>query len=1141
MRKTYSVKYFLSFFGACILGTSFLFGQILFPVQSSFKYLKGSEAASLSSNWMDPGFNDGSWQTGNAPFWYGDGVGGTEITDMRYSYLTFYMRSTFQASNIPSIQEISFNVNYDDGFIIWVNGKEVLNVFAPVSHAYNDSATTLHESGAFEEFTLSIFDIDLVEGTNTVAIQGFNYEHASSDFHFNMSIDAALDIPVLVDTIGVTYSHASGYYDNPFTLTITSPDPTANLAYTIDGSNPQESATVITAGTSATIFVDPSNTSGRGATPGFIVRAALSKTGLKPSYPSGRTYIFWDALKNQTYPGDNWPSGDVQGVFVWGVPQVIDYDMDPDVINDSRYSDKIEEAFLDVPTLAINTSVDNLFGVEKGIYVNAGGHGSNWERECTFELFDPSGSEEGFSVNAGVRIRGGYSRHGNYPKHAFRIFFRSEYGEAKLRYPLFGDEGVDTYDKIDVRTSQNYAWSGGSDANTMVREVFSRDMQRDMGRPYTRSRYYHLFLNGMYWGLFQTQERAEARFASDYFGDSSEDYDVIKVGTDGYVVEATDGTIDKWEDIYNDLQGGYENNEDYFRLEGKDSEGNPVPGGEKLVDIDNLIDYMIGIFYTGNFDAPTSPFSSNKGANNFYAIVNKDDKDKGFMFFNHDAEHSLFYYQHWPGIGIQEDRVNIGTLTGDWKMENYSLTTFHPQWLHFKLSANEEYRIRFADRAVMFLSQGGELTPEKCAQRFSARASQIEKAIIGESARWGDGIGSYLKTKDDHWDYEIEHMISQFFPVRTDITINQLKYANLYPSVDAPEIYRNANLLTAQEYDINPGWIISLENPNSGGTLYYSMDGTDPRKIGGDIYSSALQGNSQNVMTLGSSTIITSRIYDNGNWSGLKQIKFFASQEDDLNNLKITEIHYHPEDLIEGTDTISGKDFEFIEFKNIGPTALNLSGITIDSAVYYQFPENTLLGPGQFYVVISKPSGFFKKYGEIGDGNYKGSLANSGEKILVTDAQGDELILFTYDDHNPWPELPDGDGPSMVSVETNPTGDPVLAGYWRASHHIDGSPFADDLIILGIDETFASILEKPTLTVFPNPTSGELNLELSNWSWDKNHSIKLYQLDGQLVYESEFENGETLNINSFGIHTGLYIIKVEVGKWTYTRKIIYTP
>ncbi|NIN35705.1 MAG: hypothetical protein GTO60_11715, partial [Gammaproteobacteria bacterium] len=62
----------------------------------------------------------------------------------------------------------------------------------------------------------------------------------------------------------------------------------------------------------------------------------------------------------------------------------------------------------------------------------------------------------------------------------------------------------------------------GSSQNTLIRDVFSRDVQRDMGQPYTRSRYYHLYINGHYWGIYQTQERADADFAESYLGADSE-------------------------------------------------------------------------------------------------------------------------------------------------------------------------------------------------------------------------------------------------------------------------------------------------------------------------------------------------------------------------------------------------------------------------------------------------------------------------------------------------------------------------------------------------------------------------------------------------------------------------------------------
>lgn len=1142
MKAINRIKYLivtLHFTGLFVVSS---FAQIDFPSNSSFRYLKGSGASSLDPGWMNPGFNDASWSTGNAPFWYGDGVGGTQLTDMEGNYSTLYLRSTFNATNAVNIHEINCLIDYDDGFVIWINGIEALSINAPAVYAYNEFAPANHESGIAETFIISTDEINLQEGTNTIAIQGFNVSLESSDFHIECQMIATPEIPVLPDTVGIGFNHPSGFYTDPFSLTITSPDPGATLIYTLDGSNPQNSSTSFTGGTSTIVTINPLSTTGRGTTPAVVVRASITKNGYQPSYPTGRTYIYLDELRTQNYPGWDWPSGDVWGESVPDDgPQAIDLEMDPDVVNDGRYTNLIDDALLEIPSISIITDNKNLFDPVTGIYVNAEGHGPEWERECTVELINPDGSD-GFNVNAGLRIRGGWSRHYYFPKHAFRLFFRSEYGNAKLEFPLFGDEGVSEFDKIDLRCEMNYAWSIGYPQNSMVREIFSRDSQRGMGQPYTRSRYYHLYLNGMYWGLFQTQERSEARFASDYFGDSAEDYDVIKVNSENYQIEATDGNIALWRRLYDLCGTGFVENEQYFALEGKNAYGRPVAGGEILVDIDNLIDYMLGIFYPGNFDAPTSSFMSNKGCNNFYAIKNRNEKNRGFIFLNHDAEHSLFYYAQPPGVGINENRVNLASRTDGYKMEVNSFSIFHPQWLHYKLSANEEYRMRFADRAVMRLTGTGVFTEEECIERFMDRAEEIDIAVIAESARWGDGSrdGQTPYTKDDQWLYEINHTQSLFFPARTNITINQLRNAGLFPDLDAPEISRNGNILYEQEYQISSDWQIKVDNPNSTGTIYYTINDTDPRRVGGEISDYAVDAGEEVTLDIPASTIIKSRVYDNGEWSALRYIKLFAV-EDDLTQLKITEIHYHPEDLIVGTDTTEGKDLEFIEFKNSGETSLNLSGIVVDSAVYYEFPGNTILGPGQFYVIVSKPSIFYDYYGKISSGNFQGNLSNSGEELLIKDAGETEFIDFTYDDHAPWPEIPDGDGPSLVSNEFNPTGDPSVPVYWRTSYHDGGSPFADDLLNPELTEPATADVDDHSFVIYPNPTQGELNLKCYEAITDEPVLAAIYTMDGELLFTSEFYGETIVHLETMNLSAGIYILTICSGNQIQTEKIVFNP
>ncbi len=120
---------------------------------------------------------------------------------------------------------------------------------------------------------------------------------------------------------------------------------------------------------------------------------------------------------------------------------------------------------------------------------------------------------------------------------------------ANWNFRLFGDEGVSEFDKIDLRTTQNYSWAFQDDGrNNFLRDIFSRDAQGEMGQPYTRGRYYHLYINGQYWGLYQTEERPEANYASSYFGGNDSDYDVVKSsgGSGGHQNEATDGNLDAY-------------------------------------------------------------------------------------------------------------------------------------------------------------------------------------------------------------------------------------------------------------------------------------------------------------------------------------------------------------------------------------------------------------------------------------------------------------------------------------------------------------------------------------------------------------------------------------------------------------------
>ncbi|MBN8246838.1 MAG: CotH kinase family protein, partial [Verrucomicrobia bacterium] len=390
----------------------------------------------------------------------------------------------------------------------------------------------------------------------------------------------------------------------------------------------------------------------------------------------------------------------------WGA-NVVNYGMDPDIVNAPAYRDELLPAMKSLPSFVVVTELKHLFDAATGIYANPGNDGRTWERPTSLELIFPDG-REGFQVNCGIRIRGGFSRSTDNPKHALRFFFRDEYGAGKLRFPLFGNDGADTFDNMDLRTFQNYSWSfQGDNRGVFIRDQFNRDSQLAMGQQGERGEYYHLFINGQYWGIYNTCERPEASYGETYFGGDKEDFDVIKVEAGPYTINPTDGNQVAWNELYNLCRAGITNDAVYLKLQGLNPDGTPNPTYRNLLDVDNLIDYMLVIYFGGNLDAPISNFLGNTSPNNFYGMRDRTGRSGGFKYFVHDAEHTL--------LDVNENR------TGPFSSGSSSVSKSNPQYFFQRLAANPEFRLRVADRIHRHFFNNGVLTPAASQERFGRR------------------------------------------------------------------------------------------------------------------------------------------------------------------------------------------------------------------------------------------------------------------------------------------------------------------------------------------------------------------------------------------------------------------------------------
>jgi len=921
-----------------------------------------------------------------------------------------------------------------------------------------------------------------------------------------------------------------GFYKRPFDVVVSTGVDNLKIYYTLDGTDPATSIYAKILQSPAKIKIDPQDFQSRGKTPGVVLRARAKSDQYDFSPIATSTYLFIDHMENQTtYPGHDWPQYDVNG-------QYIDLQMDPRVLNDTLYGKQMVDALLEIPSFSITTDNFNLFDADSGIYVNAEGRGLDWERPASIELINPDGSE-GFQIDAGLRIRGGYSRNSFFRKHAFRFFFRQEYGEAKLNYPLFENEGSSSFDKIDLRCAQNNSWSkGGGEASrcTFTRDVFSRDVQGKMNQEYTRSRYYHLYINGLYWGLYQTQERSEARFAADYMGGVPEDYDVVKRAGEGETIEATDGSLDAWSEIWNMCLKGFASNTDYFKIQGLNENGERDPSLKVLLDIDNLIDYMNIIFYTANYDAPVSAFMNNLYSNNFYAIYNRND-DRGFTFFAHDNEHTLLTDPINMSLGLKENRVNIGSMKTGNKMIVANFQQFHPQWLHFKLSQNAEYRQRFSDRSYKVYFNNGILTPIPTAELWKNRSLQIDTAVIAESARWGDVDYGTLRTKVD-WNKAVDRETNGFFPFRTDIVIKQLQDEGLLSKINAPVFKFSGNELTEDEIKLTPGDGFEISNPNTSGNISYTLDGTDPRLVNGVVSSASVNGGTLAKLSVLQTCILKARIFDNGVWSSLHILNILVDSKP--NGLQITEINYNPL----GSDTIPGSEFEFIELKNNGVTSVNLTAALFIDGIKFGFNNETILESGKFIVLSSNIESFKQRYGYLPFGEYEGQLSNSGERIRLVNAVGDTILSVHYLNTVPWPTSADGLGFSLV-----PSTKAIAANWdesinWRASSVLNGSPNADDEgtmiapIVINEIITNTDAPQTDAVELF-NPGNSDVNI--GGWYLSDNRSKPtkwkipagtVIPANGFLAFnEGHYENNTMLyNENEFGSSFSLSSLGEEI-------------
>nr|AHF26058.1 putative secreted protein [uncultured bacterium Contigcl_1748] len=536
------------------------------------------------------------------------------------------------------------------------------------------------------------------------------------------------------------FSKPHGLYDvGTLTVTLSSDGEGTEIRYTTDGSEPTSQSQLYKQALRLTKTT--------------ILRAVEVKDGEVASEVSTASYILMKSVLSQPNNPEGYPKEWGDYTQMQGTAKA-DYEMDPEMTENAALRQHIIEGMRQLPILSIVSDKDHFFSHENdpergGIYIFTGppvgdatGHG--WTRPASIELMGGP-QQHDLSVTCGIRLHGGHGRLAEKnPKHSFRLVFKKEYGPATLKYPIFGEDEPAQFDQLVLRCHFGNSWQhwmeGNREKAQYSRDVWARRMQRKLGRTSVNALYVHLFLNGMYWGLYNIAERVDNQFGKNHLGGKKSDYDVVKVEEDGgNHLEASEGDLEAWNLM--------------VETANKASDPSCYQQLDSLLDIDAMIDYMLINQYGGNTDWDH---------HNWYAIRRKGTDSPGFQFLCWDTE-----------IIFENPGENILNL----KNKGYPSGLFH------NLMKNGDFAWRYLQRARELLADDGMLGPRQVVEVWDSLYHTISSALYAESARWGDyrrDVHPYttrgkLYTVEEHYMKERNRLLNNYFPIRSNRVLSDIE------------------------------------------------------------------------------------------------------------------------------------------------------------------------------------------------------------------------------------------------------------------------------------------------------------------------------------------------------------------------------
>lgn len=968
----------------------------------TWKYALGS--ASLDTNWRNLSFNDGSWSSGPGGVGFGDGDDGT-TTAVTTSVM---MRKTFSIPDTSQILKCVFAMDYDDGFVAYLNGVELSRAnlgIAGTRPLWNDLALSSHEANMYQGLKADSFFIDpsflktiLRPGTNVLTVETHNVTSNSTDLS---------SIPYLffgMKGTGTVFSTppswflapSSDYYNAHFKLSRTGETvylylPAGTIAdqktfpsMDLDnsyGRKPDGSASWCLMGTPTPNATNNTSTCYTGyasipvvslsggfyattqtlsmstVTPGGVIRYTTNgdvPLSSDPIFPAHLTISQTQSIRARVFASGYLPS--------------------PVVTNTYFINEDIK-----LPVFTITTDSLNLWDYNTGIYVmgpNASStspyFGANfwqdWEKPANIEFYDKSKIRQ-LRFDADIMMYGNYSR--AKAQKSFEIKLSDRYGSSSVNYPFITDKPfIDKMDDIVLRNS-------GTDWNVVhFRDALMERVMRTTYSGYLGTEPAVLFLNGQFWGVYTIHENHDENWMDYNFGLSKSQIDYIK--EDGSSITVKDGSDVTFWTMYNYATVQNPATQAYYDYM------------NSVLDLKNYTDYFIAETYYNNGD-----WIGDWTNNIKMWRPNKTGSKWKYLLYDTDF-----------GLGLQGS-VNDNRLAIARNPAAFS----HSSEMFDAMLNNPTYKRYFINRYADLINT------IYLPSYVSGIEHQFEDSMAYDMpahfAKWGSNVST--------WQSNITSMMN-FVSQRPTIMRDNIKTGFSL----AGKVTLTLNVSPAGAGRIEISTITPESYPWSG--IYFN---------GNPVTITAIPNPGYTFDHFRSNVVINSNNYNQSvtyNYTANDQITAYFTGSPVAVQLTVSELNYNSDSAMDAGD--------WVELHNFGTQALNLSGWKISDAAenhMFQFPTGTVIPGGGYLVIMEDSAKFIAQFPSVSNriGELGFNYSNAGEELRLFDHTGALYLSFTYSDLAPWPITADGGGYTCELLSQ--TGDLNDGNNWFAGC-IGGSP-----------------------------------------------------------------------------------------------------